>query len=312
MRTRIVPFLALAAMLLSMTTAHAVQIAGDDGLVHTANPGDGTPWANVGTISGSSGIYLGGYGSGHWVLTAAHVVGGNADGKSMVLNGSTYNAVAGSGVRLLNANSSLSDLMMFRLSSDPGLSNLTINSTALNMGGAVRMIGNGTVRQANQTFWDVNGTTWTELPGSAGAEASGYKHGGSRAMAWGDNNISSLNQSVDVGYGATTTFGVTFDALHGDAHAAVGDSGGAVFMQSEDGWMLAGVMDAVGGFGGQPAGTSVFGNVTYSADLSYYYSQIQGNLSAVPEPSTYALMAGGAGLAAIGVRRRRRRVGISA
>jgi hypothetical protein len=39
-------------------------------------------------------------------------------------------------------------------------------------------------------------------------------------------------------------------------------------------WMLAGALFAIDGFAGQPAGTALFGNDTFAADLSFYRSQI--------------------------------------
>jgi hypothetical protein len=46
----------------------------------------------------------------------------------------------------------------------------------------------------------------------------------------------------------------------------------------------------------------VFGNATYSADLSYYAPQI---MSIIPEPSTYALLAFSAAALAFASRRKR-------
>jgi hypothetical protein len=319
MRRRITPFLTLAASFLMVAPfARAVQVAGDDGFVHTAAPSDGTPWANVGAVNGASCVYLGSYSTGYWVLTAGHVVS-NADGVNVSLNGSSYSAQSGSTVRLTNANNSPTDLVMFRLSVDPGLSNLAINSAGLSSGTSVRMIGNGVGRQANQTYWSVNtGTspyTWSSLPDSTGANASGYFYSSVYSKTWGDNTVETSGVSVaipgnltpDLTQTSTLCFMTDFDAANGQAQAAIGDSGGGVFYKdAQNQWLFAGVMDAVNGYSGQPGSTSVFGNQTYIGDISAYSGQINGYLTAVPEPSTYALMAGGAGLVAIGIRRRRR------
>ena len=62
---------------------------------NTTAPGSGAPWNHVGTIGGASGVYLGAFGDGYWVLTAAHVGLGN-----ITLNRVTYTAVSGSGVQI--------------------------------------------------------------------------------------------------------------------------------------------------------------------------------------------------------------------
>jgi len=93
-----------------------------------------------------------------------------------------------------------------------------------------------------------------------------------------------------------------------EAQAVSGDSGGAMFYEGDDGWLLAGIIDAVELWPGQPGGaaTAVFGNLTYSVDLSAYRDQIQGIVmhQAVPEPSSLLLLAAGS-LAVLGIRRRR-------
>jgi hypothetical protein len=54
----------------------------------------------------------------------------------------------------------------------------------------------------------------------------------------------------------------------------VGDSGGAEFVKVNGTWMLAGVLFNFDAYDGQPAATSLFGNHTYAADLSFYRGQI--------------------------------------
>ncbi|MEI6037455.1 MAG: hypothetical protein WCQ91_05985, partial [Planctomycetota bacterium] len=69
-----------------------------------------------------------------------------------------------------------------------------------------------------------------------------------------------------------------------------GDSGGAVFVKNGSAWELAGIMLAVDQYSGQPSNTAVFGNQTYSADLSFYNGQI---VQVVPEPGGLALAIAG-------------------
>lgn len=301
--------LAFCALALVPVCARGVQVAGSDGLDHFSNPGDGTPWANVGAIGALSAVYLGSYSTGYWVISAAHVAG-NGDGLSVNLGGVSYAIVAGSGVRLRNADNSVADLVMFRLGADPGLANLTVNAGALSAGTGVRMIGNGAGRAADLSYWslDTSGANWvwTSLPDSVGADAAGYLWTGAHALSWGDNTVQASGLSVNVGFGATSVFSTVFDAYVGESQAATGDSGGGVFARTVEGdWVLVGVLDAIGTLNSQPANTSVFGDATYSADLAAYHGQIS-QLLAIPEPATYGVSAGVAALALAAIRRRRR------
>ena len=76
-------------------------------------------------------------------------------------------------------------------------------------------------------------------------------------------------------------------ALFSEAQGAIGDSGGGVFTKSAGGWQLTGTMLDVDSYNGQPGLSSVYGNSTYSADLSVYRSQI---VAAIPEPGAGVLM----------------------
>jgi hypothetical protein len=200
------------------------------------------------------------------------------------------------------------DLLMFQLASTPaGLGPLTLASTAPTLGTAVTMIGAGRDR-GDFTQWSVNtGTspwTWTEV--SSGGNFAGYQTLESSLMRWGTNTVSAtdvwVGNAPDVKSFATTFNATGFD--NNEAQAVLGDSGGAVFTKKESVWELSGVMFTVAGFEEQPsaATTPVFGNATYSADLSYYAPQI---MSIIPEPSTYALLAVSAAALAFANRRKR-------
>ena len=65
-------------------------------------------------------------------------------------------------------------------------------------------------------------------------------------------------------------------------------------------------MFAVGVFEGQPSKTALYGNVTYAADLSFYYDEIDAVVS-LPEPAALPQIVGGVALLlAVGHRRIRR------
>jgi len=282
-----------AVCLAAVPAAQAVVINSATGTGNTNAPGDDPGWLNIGFLGVGTGIYLGE----GWVLTASHVGAG-----TISLAGNSYAPLAGSTVQLTNSTpgkTTFTDLIMFRLATTPaGLGSLTLASSPPTLGAPVTMIGAGRDRGAF-TQWDVVTSTtpwtWTEVP--SGGDAAGYKTLVSRALRWGTNTVESQDVWINVPGSSnipvdvktlTTTF--TDRALpDNEAQAVFGDSGGAVFAKNGSAWELGGVMIAVGGYSGQPtAGENpIYGDVTYSADISTYASQI---MSVVPEPSTYALL----------------------
>lgn len=283
-------FVLIVSLLILPPTAQAVVINSASGTGNTNAPSDDPGWSNVGYVNGGSGIYLGA----GWVLTAAHVGAG-----SITFAGVSYAPLAGSSVVLTNSSigrTTNTDLLMFQLASTPaGLGQLTLASTPPTLDTGLTMIGAGRNR-GSFTQWSVDTATapwtWTEV--STGGNLAGYQTLETSTMRWGTNMVSETELWVGANNGATDvkSFATTFSADGSDndeAQAVRGDSGGAVFSKKELGWELSGVIFGVAGFSGQPsaATTPVYGNVTYSADLSYYAPQI---LSIVPEPSTYALL----------------------
>ena len=295
-----------AALIFLLTpAARAVVINTDDGKGNTNAPVDNPGWANVGYINGASGIYLGA----GWVLTAAHVGVGN-----ITFAGTSYAPLANSSVTLTNSTigrTTNTDLLMFQLAATPaGLGSLTLASTAPTLGTGVTMIGAGRDR-GSFVQWNVDTAadpwTWTEV--SSGGNFAGYRTLTNSAMRWGTNTVSGTDFWVNATNGVpdVKSFATTFNALSLDdneAQAVLGDSGGAVFTKKESAWELSGVMFTVAGFEAQPSAATnpVFGNATYSADLSYYAPQI---MSIIPEPSAYALLAFSAAALAFACRRKR-------
>ena len=289
-------------------TAGGAIVAGGDGTQNTTAAGTVAQFNNVGTLNVGSGIYLG-----HGVvLTAAHVGAG-----TVVLGGTSYTPVAGSAVQLVDPDDSQpTDLVLFRINPNPtlpALPALNIPLTTPAVGTSVVLAGNGRNRDPNLTFYDVSGTnpnfTWTELPDSTGAEASGYKWAAGNTLRWGNNfteNVSLVGapagETVDVngGFGDIRSFITAFDDninLVSEAQAADGDSGGAVFDAAGN---LIGLMHSIDVFEDQPGATAIFGNITYAADLSHYRSQI---VAYIPEPSSAGILL----LAACGALAARRR-----
>ncbi len=285
----------LCLALLLATRAAAIVIHGGTGTQNfsapTAGEGGDPGFANV----GDRGVYLGNYGGNFWVLTATHVGAGN-----IFLNGSTRTFVGGSAVTVLNGDNSATDLTLYRISTDPGLPTLNLlsgsNPTASSV---VRMVGDGrTEGSSTFTGWGItvnpgaNDDTWAA---GAGSDQSGYTTiGNTLGVRWGDSIVGG-NTSYNVGTGNTSAFFMSFTNTTGNSMGQVGDSGGATFHFSSGTWHLAGILGANGIFGSgqspdnQPANTAVFGNVTIAASIPSYYSFI---ITAIPEPSAYAGIAG--------------------
>lgn len=266
-----------------------VIISSGDGIGNTTAPADDPGWSNVGARGSSlSGVYLGN----RWVLTGFHVGAG-----SLTLGGTTYSAEAGTSVRLTNPGglglSANTDLLMYQLSTDPLLPSLTISSSNPATGTDVTLIGNGRNRSATKTFWDDATNPWTETI-EAGSDREGFKYDSGNTMRWGENTIGDIGGNVlvnvDAGFGNVLSLFTVFDEIgktH-EAHAATGDSGGAMFLKNGASWELAGIMLAVSSITGQPGSTAVFGNGTFAASLAVYRDQIN-TIMAVPEPHEWML-----------------------
>jgi len=259
--------------------ASAVIVAGGDGTQNTTGVGAGDGWDYVGTVNGASGVYLGDYDGNYWVITANHVGGG-----SFNLGGTTYSMVGGSGLRI-----GTTDIYLFRINSDPGLTNLTLSSTAPTINSQVTLIGAGRNRDASLTTYyidtDTDPDTWSTTD-SADRDVirAGYDYASGKTKRWGEDTISGTGTALN-----TEMLFTTFGSVAGATQVATGDSGGGVFYQNPStmNWELTGIISVKSTFNGQPNDTAVFGNESGFADLSQYRDQI---LAAVPEPSSATLI----------------------
>lgn len=112
--------------------AHALTLFGVS-VGHNTDPANGLGWENVGSVGGASGIYLGSFTTGFWVLTANHVPAG-----TFGVAGGNYTMVADSSHRIGST-----DLSLFRIANDPLLPNLTLANATPASGSAVWMVGFG-------------------------------------------------------------------------------------------------------------------------------------------------------------------------
>lgn len=290
--------------------SRAVIVAGSDGTQNTTAPvTNDFGFANVGLVFDSlgqvyiSGVYLGN----GWMISAYHGVRDNTGGflfGDVILAGNSYAVETQSAVRLTTAGSP-ADLVVFHLAgAEPNLPSVSLSGITPPPAASLAMAGNGRNRAADETHWDVNASTWTVVPGLG--DRQGYLYLPGAAMRWG-NNLRTADTLLtdDTGFGITTLFRTSFNkgglAVANEAQGAPGDSGGGVFYHNGINWELSGIMLAIGNSTGQPAGTAVFGNQTFIADIATYRGQI---VSIVPEPSTAMLV--GIGVLGIAVRRHRR------
>jgi hypothetical protein len=197
--------------------------------------------------------------------------------------------------------SPFTDLQLFRINGDPGLPKLTIASQPLPndftdaTASEVMIMGNSEGRSADETHWDISGSTWTPTTGAGNKQ--GFNNDGVLAKRWGTNRVADpanmtgqfsgiLSNTAGViplntALGATTRDvignSIVYNASNEagatpfEAQAIDKDSGGAVFhKRNGTQWELTGIVSANATYEGQPTGTAVYGNVTLFSDLSYY------------------------------------------
>jgi len=243
--------------------AGAVLIARGDGEGNTDLPDPDPGVANVGRRfrGGRSAVYLGD----RWVLTARHV--GEGD---LLFGRDRFRAIPGSQIDFYNPDGSAVDLVLFQLETAPDLPPLRISREAPRPGTPVWLAGYG--------FSRGRALEWRRSP--ADPPIGGWRWRGRTLRRWGTNLVEGVGESIVIGDTRTraiaTLFTDPFDpwATESEASAAVGDSGGALFVQTERGFELAGILFAVTNHEDQPARTTLFGNLTLAVDLAYYRDQI--------------------------------------
>ncbi|MCP4907432.1 MAG: trypsin-like peptidase domain-containing protein [bacterium] len=252
--------LSVALALASPFEAGSALISTGDGSGNTTPPTADPGFDNVGVVNGLTGVYVGN----GWVLTANHV----GEGATLLL-GETYEPVPGSSVRFQNPDSSLADLIAYKLlGSDPPLPFLTIADTAPILDTLIVIIGNGRNRGTATTWNGLDGWTW----------------GSGRSVRWGTNRVFDIDE-FSLG---TQSFWTLFDDLNPgqsigqhEADIVDGDSGGAAFIGSGATAELIGILFARVTFVNQPASTSLYGNAGIVADLFAYRAEI---LAVIDQP----------------------------
>jgi hypothetical protein len=257
----------------------------------------------VGDRNSLSAVYLGD----GWIIAAAHVFVGTT-----TFLGVDYEPVPGTVTVLDNGDGTTADLIVWGIYPHPPLPSLTVRSLTSLPAGEVVMIGNGRDRGAAT---NTNNTGAYVTPPTVNPALDGFFWAGSKSMRWGSNKITAALASDPFD---TVSFYSTFDkngpgrTTH-EAHAAEGDSGGAVFSKETGSWELAGLMFLVTTLlgdpevpgSGQQANTAFHTNLTGIIDLSFYHDDIV-DLTAipVPEPAGGTMLAAGITFLAIFGRRR--------
>lgn len=308
----------------SVYSAEALVIFGGNGSGNTSDPGGGLPWSNAGSVGGASGVYLGNFETGSWVLSATHVTGAGAPG--ITLGGVFYPGVAGSGVQIRNADNTTTDLALFRIASTPLLPNLTLATSRPDSGDVVTMMGNGGV-EGTFKRWDVTvvaGTAndvWTETVSVPASDYVGYTVAESIGKRWGQAFYVGSGYTFNTSNtGPTSNVVTSFDAANGSTLAVGGDSGGAMFYSIGAQYVLGGIASSLlslstpdkappGGAVATGKSLGTYYNLNGYVDIVNYRDAIIATVGAaapIPEPAAAASLVGGVVLLA-GISTRRRR-----
>jgi hypothetical protein len=269
--------LALGATMLASPSFSVILSDGEG--IGNANLSVVTATRHVGALNGASGTHIGN----GWILTANHVGPGD-----ITLDGTAYQLLPGTELRLETSPGVYADLLMFRVYPAPELPSLAIRTEPPTVGDPVLMVGNGRDRGAPITF-DPYG------PGIDPPEQNGWDWAATKSLRWGLNTVEYINALPILG---TTVFMTDFDDVDPilyESQAANGDSGGAVFtydpLKSVE---LAGIMISVSLEYGQDSTSTIFTNETIIASLDVYADQIEQNIINTPEPTGGLMMGLGA------------------
>ena len=241
----------LMPSLLLCFAAQSFAIVDATSTANTSAPTDGSPWANVGSVNGGGGEYLGN----GWVLTAYHVGAGaiNLDSGTFQMDGRT--------IRLTNPiGGSPTDILLYHLILTPNLAALPISAITPGTNSVLDMVGFGHIAGSAYNSGGYTGFYW-----------------GSSVKSYGTNKrLTPVGTQDDLGYGTVQVFQTDFAVSPQTSHegqVTTGDSGGAVFFKSGSTWQLAGMIDALASYV-YPQQASVYDDRSNIADLATYRSQI--------------------------------------
>ena len=211
---------------------------------------------------GPSVIYLGA----GFAMTARHVGHGE-----IYLDGELYEPLRGTNRTILNPNGTAADAMVFALENDPPPPDWPLVPIATEppvAGENVLLIGFGRERERVDEFESDDRPRFS------------FRWTDKGAKRWATNRISSEFDVLSQQNRTSRAFVLSFDEPYSprstryEAQAAVGDSGGGVFVKRDGEWQLLGLMVSVSGDSRAPKGGAVYGDRTYAVDLSHYRDEV--------------------------------------
>ena len=172
---------------------------------------------------------------------------------------------------LLNVDGTAADALVFQIEPGSGLPDLPIlplATVAPLPGEEILLVGFGRERE-KVIEWNEDGRIFF-----------GFEWSERGRKRWGTNRIASGFSLLVQKNWSTRTLSFIFDPPNAEnttryeAQAALGDSGGAVFVKRDGGWQLVGMMTSVSAYAATPEHTTSYGDVTFAADISFYHSEI--------------------------------------
>ncbi|MES2995654.1 MAG: hypothetical protein V4733_02475 [Verrucomicrobiota bacterium] len=230
-------------------------------------------WNNLVRVADASGVYLGYNASTMrgWVLSANHVT----TPANITVDGISYSVTAGSQI-------GTSDLKLYEINGTPNLAAVSSASSAAIVTESSLMFGRGFTNDTTAPFdWETPGTN----------DANGTR--------WATNTVENI-QLVDIDSGPGLNLQpyimVDFDGPGDigvtayDGQAALGDSGGGLFIHRGGAWELAGITHFVSS-PDQIANPSNFGDSSAYSDVFAKQTSIQGITGTlIPEPAVSLLL----------------------
>lgn len=285
-------------------------------------------WNNVGVAGDSSGEYLGN----GWIITANHVSrSGNNINFSLTLGATTFNWL-GTGAQLGSHDIFLAHLAPDGSGNLPdayGATGVSLATSTPSIGTATTLIGEGRTISATN-YYTVVGSTWTQVPSNTPGAIPVYSWGPSPTKTWGTNKIwgttaagstvaTSPTPTPVAGFTAAGDNALAVDFSDGpyathdpatayETGAAVNDSGSGMFVNVAGTWKLAGLVDTIDTYAGQPGSTTTDGNDTFAIDLASYAPEINAIIlpvTSAPEPTSGVLLGIAGTVFAASMRRRK-------